>query len=109
MSWWNKDISCGPIVEQATHLLSLSILFGGPANLSTVSTQTVEHNDPPGKLSALRIDEEGLIPAEARIPRYTSSIWRYQSGAVGNLTHALTLHGTTYDTEVGAIFQVALP
>ncbi|GAA6010159.1 hypothetical protein JCM10207_005644 [Rhodosporidiobolus poonsookiae] len=98
-AWWNKQLSCGPIVEQATHLASLSLLFGGPADLSSVRTHTVEHNDKPGKLSKLGFDEDGTIPVESRIPRYTSSVWKYEGGAVGSLTHAVALHGNTYQTE----------
>ncbi|GAA6035477.1 hypothetical protein JCM8097_000273 [Rhodosporidiobolus ruineniae] len=98
-AWWNKKISCGPIVEQATHLVSLSLLFGGPARLPSVRTHTVEHTDAPGKLSKIGFDEEGSVPAESRIPRYTSSIWQYEAGAVGTLTHAVALQGNTYQTE----------
>ncbi|GAA5851860.1 hypothetical protein JCM8547_000079 [Rhodosporidiobolus lusitaniae] len=98
-AWWNKLISCGPIVEQATHLVSLSLLFGGPASLTSVRTHTVEHSDTPGKLSKLGFDEERTVTAESRIPRYTSSVWKYEGGAVGALTHAVALHGNTYQTE----------
>ncbi|GAA5988500.1 hypothetical protein JCM10908_003590 [Rhodotorula pacifica] len=102
-AWWNKQISCGPIVEQATHLASLSLLFGGPARLSSVRTQTVEFSDPPGELSKLGFDEQSTVPPKSRIPRYTSAVWKYQGGAVGSLTHAVALHGTTYDTELEVI------
>ncbi|KAI5477311.1 hypothetical protein MNV49_006532 [Pseudohyphozyma bogoriensis] len=98
-AWWNKQLSCGPIVEQATHLASLSLLFGGSARLPTVRTHTVEYNEKPGKLSKLGFDEDGTIPENCRIPRYTSAIWKYAGGAVGTLTHMVGLHGSTYDTE----------
>ena len=91
------------IVEQATHLASLSLLFGGPARLPSVRTQTVEFSDAPGALSKIGFDEDGSVPPESRIPRYTSAVWKYQSGAVGSLTHAVALHGTTYDTELEVI------
>ncbi|GAA5828530.1 hypothetical protein JCM11251_000837 [Rhodosporidiobolus azoricus] len=101
-AWWNKKISCGPIVEQATHLASLSLLFGGPASLPSVRTHTVEHDEAPGKLSKIGIDEEA-IPADSRIPRYTASVWKYEGGAVGSLTHVVGLHGATYQTEFEVI------
>ncbi|KAF9069127.1 putative oxidoreductase C terminal-domain-containing protein [Rhodocollybia butyracea] len=97
-AWWNKQASCGPIVEQATHLISLSLFFGGKPILPSVRTHTVEHTDAPGKLSKLGFDE-ATIPPECRIPRYTSSIWTYEKGAVGSLVHVVGLHGNTYDTE----------
>lgn len=91
------------IVEQATHLASLSLLFGGPARWHSVRTQTVEFSDAPGELSKIGFDEDGSVPPESRIPRYTSAVWKYQNGAVGSLTHAVALHGTTYDTELEVI------
>ncbi|GAA5939036.1 hypothetical protein JCM3775_002655 [Rhodotorula graminis] len=102
-AWWNKVISCGPIVEQATHLASLSLLFGGAARLKSVRTHTVEHSDAPGKLSKLGFDEEATVQPECRIPRYTSAVWKYKAGAVGSLTHVVGLHGNTYDTEFEVI------
>ena len=99
---WNNALSCGPIVEQATHVLSLSLLFGGAADLSSVYSHTIIHSDPAGRLNGLRFDEEGLIPAEARIPRQTHAIWRYENGALGSLVHALALHGQEFDTSVGS-------
>lgn len=91
------------IVEQATHLASLSLLFGGPARLSSVRTHTVEHSDAPGSLTKIGFDESGSVAPESRIPRYTSAVWKYEAGAVGSLTHAVALHGTTYDTELEVI------
>lgn len=87
------------MVEQATHLVALSLMFGGHANLSSVRTHTVEHDDAPGKLSKLGVDEEA-IPAASRIPRVSNAIWTYDSGAVGSLCHVVGLHGSTYDTDV---------
>ncbi|KAK4052940.1 hypothetical protein OIO90_004064 [Microbotryomycetes sp. JL221] len=98
-AWWNKHKSCGPVVEQATHLASLSLLFGGEANLASVRTHTVEHDDTVGELTKLSFDEAATIPSASRIPRYTSSVFKYKSGAIGTLTHWVGLEGTTYDTE----------
>lgn len=85
-----------------SHLAALSLLFGGLPRLNTVRTQTVEFSDAPGRLSKLGFDEEATIPVESRIPRYTSATWRNEGGSVGTLTHAVALHGSTYDTEVRA-------
>ena len=90
-------------MEQATHLANLSLLFAGQASLSTVMAHTVEYDEVPGHLSKLGIDEDSLIPAESRVPRYTNAIWKYKNGAVGNLTHSIALHGNTYDTELTII------
>lgn len=87
------------IVEQATHLANLSLLFAGAANMSSVLAHTVEYDEKPGQLSKLGIDES-TIPAKSRVPRFTNAIWKYESGAVGSLSHSIALHGNTYDTEL---------
>ncbi|TBU23246.1 putative oxidoreductase C terminal-domain-containing protein [Dichomitus squalens] len=97
-AWWDKSRSGGPIIEQATHFCDLSRYFGGDVHLPSVVAHTVQHNEPPGELSAKRFDED-QIPAENRLPRLTSATWKYTGGAVGTLTHVIALHGTTYDTE----------
>jgi hypothetical protein len=70
----------------------LSRYFGGSVLLPSIAAHTVEHDDLPGHLSAKRFDED-LIPEENRIPRLTSASWKYESGAVGSLMHAIALHG----------------
>jgi hypothetical protein len=78
-----------------------------------------------GELSVIPVDEE-KIEEEDRIPRVTSATWwvlggrlgagspahkahmssdlpicrKYETGAVGSLTHALILQGTKYSTEL---------
>ena len=70
----------------------------------------MEHSHPPGKLLSLPINEED-IPEKDRLPRVTSAIWsvtatynvdfrRYDSGAIGSLTHSLLLHGQKYETQL---------
>ncbi|KAI8978865.1 putative oxidoreductase C terminal-domain-containing protein [Trametes punicea] len=98
IAWWDKTRSGGPIVEQATHFCDLSRYFGGDVHLPSVVAHSVQHDEPPGRLSAKRFDED-LIPPENRLPRLTSATWKYQGGAVGTLTHVIALHGNTYDTE----------
>lgn len=40
--WWNKNKSCGPIVEQGTHLVDLCRYFGGAVLLDTVQATSTE-------------------------------------------------------------------
>lgn len=67
--------------------------------MSSVLAHTVEHDEAPGHLSKLGIDESS-IPPESRVPRYTSASWKYESGAVGSLSHSIALHSNTYDTQL---------
>lgn len=97
--WWDKSRSCGPIVEQATHFCDLSRYFGGEVDLDSVMAHSLEHFEPAGHLSKVPIDEDA-IPADERIPRITSATWKYESGAVGSLTHAVALQGFNYATEI---------
>ncbi|GAA5939701.1 hypothetical protein JCM10213_007768 [Rhodosporidiobolus nylandii] len=98
-AWWMKSKDCGPIVEQATHFIDLSRYFGGDVDMDSVQAHALEHDEPAGELSVVPIDED-KIPAEDRIPRVTSATWKYESGAVGSLTHALVLQGYKYSTEL---------
>ncbi|KAH9441660.1 hypothetical protein Pst134EA_032713 [Puccinia striiformis f. sp. tritici] len=97
--WWNKSKSLGPIVEQGTHLVDLCRYFGGEAILETVQATSTEHYEEAGKLEAIPIDES-KIPANDRVPRTTSAIWKFDTGAVCSFSHALTLQGTKYSTEL---------
>ncbi|TNY19919.1 NAD binding dehydrogenase [Rhodotorula diobovata] len=98
-AWWMKSKDCGPIVEQATHFLDLSRYFGGDVDMSTVQAQALEWDEPAGQLSVVPVDES-KIADEDRIPRVTSATWKYENGAVGSLTHALTLQGYKYSCEI---------
>ncbi|KAL5511236.1 hypothetical protein ACEPAH_4451 [Sanghuangporus vaninii] len=97
--WWDKSKSCGPIVEQGTHFCDLSRYFGGDVDISSVQAHSLEWDEGPGKLSKMSIDES-KIPPENRIPRITSAVWKYETGAVGSLTHAVALQGTNYSCEL---------
>lgn len=97
-AWWDKSRNPGPIVEQATHFCDLMRYFGGEAELDTVMAHSVEHFEEPGKLSKMPIDESKIAP-ENRIPRVTCATWKFSTGAVGSLTHAVALQGTEYSTE----------
>ncbi|KAF8595731.1 hypothetical protein BDV93DRAFT_573854 [Ceratobasidium sp. AG-I] len=98
LDWWDKSREQGPVVEQATHFCDLARYFGGNVDLSTVSARTAEWHERPGKLSRMPVDES-LVAPENRIPRATSAIWKYKSGAIGSLTHVTILQGTLYACE----------
>ncbi|KAF8311265.1 hypothetical protein DL93DRAFT_2083477 [Clavulina sp. PMI_390] len=102
--WWNKSKSCGPIVEQATHFCDLSRYFGGEVDQTTIQATSVEFYEDVGKLDSMPFDENELIPATERIPRVTTAFWKYDTGAIGALTHVVALHGGEYacDFEVYA-------
>ena len=44
--------------------------------------------------------DESTIPPRDRIPRVTSANWKYESGAVGSLSHMLVLQGYRYSCEL---------
>lgn len=104
LHWWNKDISCGPIVEQATHFVDLiRYLSGSPIDHSSVQARTVEHTCFAGKLNKIGFDENALIPAEQRIPRITTASWRHEYGTLSTLMHGVALHGPDYSTEIDIV------
>ena len=43
---------------------------------------------------------EHNVPQNERIPRCTSANFKFKSGAIGTLTHALLLHDQRYFTEI---------
>jgi hypothetical protein len=64
-----------------------------------ISTANIEWDEPAGELSVVPVDESN-IEEDDRIPRVTSATWKYETGAVGSLTHALVLQGTKYSCEL---------
>ena len=102
--WWNKARSGGPIVEQATHFCDLLRYIGGEVKQDTIHAIAVKASDEktsPGYLSSVSaINKEAELPAENRIPRLTSSNWHFVSGAVGALTHGVSLHGKKYEAAI---------
>lgn len=70
----------------------LALYVGGPVVLASITAHTVEHDEPPGALSAQRFDE-GAIPPAHRVPRLSAATWKYASGGVGSLMHVVALHG----------------
>ncbi|GAA5918606.1 hypothetical protein JCM6882_000830 [Rhodosporidiobolus microsporus] len=98
-AWWMKSKDCGPVVEQGTHLVDLSRYFGGDVDMDSVQAQALEHDEPAGALAVVPVDE-GKIEPDDRIPRVTSATWKYETGAVGSLTHAVVLQGYKYSVEL---------
>ena len=99
--WWSVRTSGGPVVEQATHFADLIRYIAGEVDLSSVqavsvpasaSIQLSEMPPPPGG--------EHNVPQNERIPRCTSANFKFKSGAIGTLTHALLLHDQRYFTEI---------
>lgn len=97
-SWWDKTQSGGPVVEQGTHFCDLSRFFGGDIVLESVKSVCVGATEEVGQLKACPVDEK-VILEENRIPRATSAVWKYKSGAIGSLNHALLLQGYRYHSE----------
>ena len=97
LDWWDKSKNPGPIVEQATHFCDLARYFGGDVDLSTVMAHSLEYFEPAGQLSKIPVPEDQIKP-ENRIPRVTCATWKFESGAVGSLTHAVALQGTCRST-----------
>ena len=99
LDWWDKSKNPGPIVEQATHFCDLARYFAGEVDLSSVMAQSLGHYEPAGQLRKIPVDES-LIEPRNRIPRVTCATWKFESGAVGSLTHAVALQGTDYSTQI---------
>jgi len=98
-AWWNSALSGGPIVEQATHFVDLARYFCGEIDQDTMKVTTLGPSEPLGSLSTIPIAED-KIPVKNRANRVTSSMWKFKSGAVGNLTHTVLLHGWKYELQI---------
>ena len=101
---WNIHKSGGPIVEQATHLCDLLCYFGGEVEYPHLTALAVPASDDPsepGCLTSLSpLLEEHDIPGDSRVPRLTQAQWKFTSGTVGAITHAVSIHGTKYIANV---------
>ena len=102
--WWDKTKSGGPVVEQATHFCDLMRYIGGEVRSDTISALAIpasEDRTNPGYLSLVKpINREQDLEREKRIPRLTTAHWLFCSGAVGNLTHTVSLHGPKYEAAI---------
>lgn len=103
--WWRKEQSGGPIVEQATHFCDLARFLGGEVQVESLRADALKADDPSGlgRLSHVpAVVNEDEIPEKERIPRVTHAQWRFASGALGVLTHGLTLHHKRYESSLEA-------
>lgn len=102
--WWNKKLSGGPIVEQATHFCDLIRFFGGEVDLNSISTKRILASDTLGDLGYLinvnKVVKEDTLPISDRPPRVTVSSFYYENGAIGSLTHGLVLQGNRYEASI---------
>lgn len=104
-AWWDIRHSGGPIIEQATHVLDLARYLCGDIQIESVAARHIAATKAAGMLTDVPVDESG-VPIDAgihpnyRIARATVAHWRYGSGALGTLTHAVFLHGRKYEAEV---------
>ena len=105
--WWDKTMSGGPIVEQATHFCDLARFLVGEVDLHTIQVQCLKDTDAggAGKLSKVASRCEDNISPDARIPRVTMATWRFKDAGLGNLTHAVALHGKQYETHLEVVLD----
>ncbi|OAA58078.1 hypothetical protein SPI_06963 [Niveomyces insectorum RCEF 264] len=102
--WFDKASQGGPIVEQATHFCDLCRYLGGEVVLDSVRATALEHDEPAGELRHLTdAIDESVVPPERRIPRVTAAFWKYNTGAIGTLSHVIALHGITYSNEIDVV------
>lgn len=101
--WWSVTASGGPVIEQATHFADILRFLGGEVDLNSVQAISVPATSP---IASNLIEMpsapggEHSVPLEDRIPRCTTSMFKFQTGAIGTLTHGLLLHDQRYFTEV---------
>lgn len=103
--WWDLRRTGGAIVEQATHFCDLARFLGGEADLSTVVGVQIAAAEQAGRLSDIPDGPDGKpidaeIPPAQRIPRATAAVWKFETGAVGSLTHGVLLHRQKYESEL---------
>jgi predicted dehydrogenase len=103
--FWDRAMSGGPIIEQATHFVDLARYLLGEVDLDSVQAQAIPASHALGNLTDMPVLPSGAgmedgIPAERRIPRATVATWRFESGALGTLTHGLLQQGRPYESEL---------
>jgi predicted dehydrogenase len=99
--WWDIHQSGGPIIEQATHFCDLARYLVGDINLESVRAFAIKPTDNGGKLNFIpsSVNEDSL-PTERRVPRVTTAMWKFNSGAIGSLMHGALLHESKYESEL---------
>jgi len=98
-AWWNSELSGGPVVEQATHFVDLARYLCGEIQDSSLRVTSLTSEEPLAELSNMPINEQN-IPVANRANRVTSAMWKFENGAVGNLTHTVLLHGWRYELQL---------
>ena len=104
-NWWRKERSGGPVIEQATHFCDIARFIGGAIKSESIQAKVLCDNHPSGAghLHALNSElREDEVPSEDRVPRLTVANWRFESGAVGQLSHGVMLHGRKYESQLEA-------
>ena len=101
-AWWDMRLSGGPVVEQATHFCDLARYLAGEVDLASVRAVQIGPDCPLADMPTGPDGGpmEGPIPAAHRIPRATAAVWKFDSGAVGSLTHGVLLHRKKYESEL---------
>jgi len=104
-AWWDTRLSGGPIIEQATHFCDLARYLAGDVDLSSVRGVEIPATSPLGELVEMPAGPdggpmEGPVPAAHRMARATAAVWRFESGAIGSLTHGVLLHRKKYAAEL---------
>jgi len=103
LAFWDKTRERGPIVSQGTHLVDLTRYLSSEPIMDSLRVHTVEHSDPAGHLSQLKMNEDDLIAPIKQIPRVTNAIWRTQGGGTASFIHGICLHEGDYDCEVNVL------
>ena len=91
----NTQTGPGIIVEQQSHWIDLARFIAGDVNEETIRTIQVKDTDPGGigKLQNLPEGGEDDIDPDKRVPRVTSSHWKFKSGGIGTLLTNITAPG----------------
>lgn len=104
-AWWDIRAGGGPIVEQATHFVDLARYLFGEPKLATVRALSIKLHEPAGVLRDVPKKDSGAlfgedVPDAFKPPCATAAVWKFQSGALGSLTHGTLLHAEKYETEI---------
>jgi len=97
--WWDIRSSGGPIIEQATHFCDLMRYFGGEIDMNSISAISIMATEPLGKLNQIPKGVEDGVPDQYRITRGVHATFKYQTGAIGVLSHGALMQGTKYHTQ----------
>ena len=91
----NTQTGLGIIMEVSTHWIDLARFIAGDVIEETIHTIQVKDTDPGGigKLRNLPEGGEDDIDPDKRVPRVTSSHWKFKSGGIGTLLTNITAPG----------------